>query len=74
MARVSNRMSLRRDHDAYWANDEQFVLPVARLIEGAPGGAPTVTRFFARTFVSTVGRKTTMRLWRGRWRSCATSS
>jgi hypothetical protein len=39
-------MSLRRDHDAYWANDEQFVLPVARLIEGTPDGAPTATRFF----------------------------
>lgn len=45
-SRVSNRMSLRRDHDAYWDNDEQFVLPVARLIEGSPHGAPTATRFF----------------------------
>lgn len=43
--RVFNRMSLRNDHGAYWDNDEEFVLPVARLIELAPGGAPG-TRFF----------------------------
>lgn len=43
--RVFNRMSLRNDHGAYWDNDEEFVLPVASLIELAPGGAPG-TRFF----------------------------
>jgi hypothetical protein len=42
--RVFNRMSLRGDHGGYWDNDEQFVLPVARLIERQDLSAPT--RFF----------------------------
>lgn len=41
---VYNRMSLRGDHGGYWDNDEQFVLPVARLIERQDVTAPT--RFF----------------------------
>ena len=44
---VANRMSLRNDHGGYWDNDEGFVLPVARLIETSPTGAPAVSRFFA---------------------------
>lgn len=43
--RVVNRMSLRNDHGGYWDNDEEFVLPVARLIDLAPGGRRT-SRFF----------------------------
>jgi hypothetical protein len=44
---VYNRMSLRNDHGAYWANDESFVLPVARLIETSPTNAsPSTSRFF----------------------------
>jgi hypothetical protein len=45
--RVFNRMSLLEDHGAYWANDEEFLLPVARLIETSPENAPPSTsRFF----------------------------
>ena len=44
--RVFNRMSVRNDHGGYWENDEEFVLPVARLIDQSPAGAPTVSRFF----------------------------
>ncbi len=29
-----NRLSLGADHGAYWENDEEFVTPVARLLEG----------------------------------------
>ena len=43
---VLNRMSVRRDSDAYWDNDEEFVLPVARLIEQAPAGPTRRSRFF----------------------------
>ena len=43
--RVFNRMSLRNDHGGYWDNDEEFVLPVARLIDLAPGGRDA-SRFF----------------------------
>ena len=39
-------MSLRNDHGAYWDNDEEFVLPLARLIEQSPTGSPAVSRFF----------------------------
>jgi hypothetical protein len=44
--RVFNRMSIRNDHGGYWENDEEFILPVARLIEQSPAGAPAVSRFF----------------------------
>ena len=44
--RVFNRMSVRNDHGDYWNNTEEFVLPVARLIELAPDGAPAQSRFF----------------------------
>ncbi len=44
--RVFNRMSVRNDHGGYWENDEEFVLPVARLIDTAPAGAPAASRFF----------------------------
>ena len=44
--RVFNRMSLRNDHGGYWDNDEEFVLPVARLIDLAPGGGRETSRFF----------------------------
>jgi hypothetical protein len=44
--RVFNRMSVRNDHGGYWDNDEAFILPVARLIDQAPVGAPAVSRFF----------------------------
>ncbi len=43
---VFNRMSLRRDRDTYWDNDEELVLPVARLIDEAPAGPPRRSRFF----------------------------
>ena len=42
--RVFNRMSLRGDHGGYWDNDEEFVLPVVRLIERQDQMTPT--RFF----------------------------
>jgi hypothetical protein len=44
--RVFNRMSIRNDHGGYWDNDEEFVLPVARLIDQSPAGAPATSRFF----------------------------
>jgi len=44
--RVFNRMSLSADHDAYWDNDEEFVLPVARLIDLSPSGPARPSRFF----------------------------
>jgi hypothetical protein len=44
-ALVLNRMSLAEDHDAYWANDEEFVLPVARLIDTAPRRTTRRSRF-----------------------------
>lgn len=48
--RVYNRMSLLEDHGAYWDNDEEFLLPVARLIDTAPDGAdPATSRFFPGT-------------------------
>lgn len=39
---VWNRLSGRDDHGTYWVNDEEFVIPLARLLEtiGSPG-APT---------------------------------
>ena len=39
-------MSVRNDHGGYWENDEEFILPVARLIDQSPAGAPAVSRFF----------------------------
>ena len=38
---VFNEASFRRDHGAYWDNAEEFVLPVARLIETASPATPT---------------------------------
>jgi hypothetical protein len=43
---VLNRMSLAADHDRYWDNDEEFVLPVARLIDTSPDGTTRRSRFF----------------------------
>ena len=39
--RVFNRMSVRNDHGGYWENDEEFVLPLARLIDESPAGVTT---------------------------------
>ena len=47
--RVFNRMSVRNDHGGYWENDEEFVLPLARLIDESPAGSPPVSRFFPET-------------------------
>ena len=47
--RVFNRMSVRNDHGGYWENDEEFVLPIARLIDQSPAGSPAVSRFFPET-------------------------
>ena len=45
--RIFNRMSMLEDHGGYWDNDEEFLLPVARLIDTTPGKAdPTTSRFF----------------------------
>lgn len=33
-ATVWNRASIRRDHGSYWANDEEFVIPLIRLVDG----------------------------------------
>ena len=41
---VRNRMSIVNDHGTYWENDEQFVLPVVRLIETT--GSPADSRFY----------------------------
>lgn len=44
---VFNHMSLLEDHGAYWDNDEEFLLPVARLLDTAPTRALAATsRFF----------------------------
>jgi hypothetical protein len=33
-----NRLSSGEDHGAYWDNDEEFLIPVLRLLEDRPGG------------------------------------
>jgi hypothetical protein len=44
---VFNHMSVLEDHGGYWDNDEEFLLPVARLLDTAPGRAIAATsRFF----------------------------
>jgi hypothetical protein len=35
---VWNRLSTGEDHGGYWDNDEEFLIPVLRLLEGRPGG------------------------------------
>jgi hypothetical protein len=46
--RVFSRMSLLEDHGAYWDNDEEFMIPVVRLLDTAPTNAdPSTSRFFA---------------------------
>jgi hypothetical protein len=40
---VFNRMSILEDHGAYWDNDEEFLLPVARLLDTAPTGSLAAT-------------------------------
>ncbi|MEK6720186.1 MAG: hypothetical protein AABZ33_05880 [Chloroflexota bacterium] len=50
---VVNRMSIRQDHGGYWDNDEQFVLPVLRLIETA--GAPPEEAAIGSRFYPTTG-------------------
>jgi hypothetical protein len=42
---VFNEASFRADHGAYWDNVEEFVLPVARLIETTSPASPT-SRFY----------------------------
>lgn len=46
---VHNRASIAADHGAYWDNVEEFIVPVARLIETAGGGAASGSRLFADT-------------------------
>lgn len=44
---VFNRMSILEDHGGYWDNDEEFLLPVARLLDTSPGKAlASASRFF----------------------------
>ena len=44
---VFNHMSLLEDHGGYWDNDEEFLLPVARLLDTAPARAlASTSRFF----------------------------
>ncbi|MFL5779049.1 MAG: hypothetical protein ACJ761_08920 [Chloroflexota bacterium] len=53
---VFNRMSIRRDHTAYWDNIEGFVLPVARLIdETSPDGRPS--RFYSAEHATEIERR-----------------
>lgn len=58
---VRNRASLRLDHGAYWDNIEEFVVPVARLIETA---SPTVTesRFYAPEHLAAGSARRTARV------------
>lgn len=45
---VFNQLSILNDHGAYWDNDEEFLLPVARLVDTAPAKAgASASRFFA---------------------------
>ncbi|MFN8631671.1 MAG: hypothetical protein U0838_15545, partial [Chloroflexota bacterium] len=41
---VFNHMSLLEDHGGYWDNDEEFLLPVARLLDTAPLTPPDPSR------------------------------
>jgi len=34
---VWNRLAFREDHGTYWDNDEEFLIPVARLMDSNPG-------------------------------------
>ena len=44
---VFNHMSILEDHGGYWDNDEEFLLPVARLLDTAPARAlASTSRFF----------------------------
>ncbi len=36
---VWNRLSFREDHGGYWDNDEEFLIPLMRLLAGGPGAA-----------------------------------
>ena len=67
--RVFNRMSLRNDHESYWANDEEFVLPVARLIDLAPAGSRSRSRFFPESVVTerVVRRRQRVKLLQFAW-------
>lgn len=38
---VWNRASIRSDHGSYWQNDEEFVIPLIRLIEGRKPRSPS---------------------------------
>ncbi len=35
---IWNRLSFAEDHGGYWDNDEEFLLPMLRLIDGEPSG------------------------------------
>jgi hypothetical protein len=39
---VWNRLAFAEDHGSYWGNDEEFLLPMVRLLDGSVGGS----RFF----------------------------
>jgi hypothetical protein len=39
---VWNRLAFGEDHGSYWENDEEFLLPMVRLLDGSPGAS----RFF----------------------------
>ena len=43
---VVNRASLANDHGGYWDNEEGFVIPVMRAIDGAGRGPSGESRFF----------------------------
>ncbi len=34
---IWNRLSFREDHGGYWDNDEEFLIPLMRLLAGGPG-------------------------------------
>jgi hypothetical protein len=35
---IWNRLSFAEDHGGYWDNDEEFLIPILRLLEGRPDG------------------------------------
>ncbi len=44
---VFNRMSILEDHGGYWDNDEEFLLPLVRLLDTSPTKAPaSSSRYF----------------------------
>jgi hypothetical protein len=56
---VFNHMSLLEDHGGYWDNDEEFLLPVARLLDTAPARAlASTSRFFPESATPPGGQPT----------------